>query len=70
MSVIRSLWAAVQGDPKIMRADNGWLTIVWLIMSRLSLLRDWVSSVPHVAPMVDATSRDVHVPNRVMMRWD
>lgn len=30
MSVARSLWAAVQGDPVFMRRVNGWLAVLWV----------------------------------------
>lgn len=30
MTVIRSLWSSVQGDPVFMRKLNGWLTIFWI----------------------------------------
>ena len=51
MSVIRSLWASVQGNPKVMRAVNGWLTIFWLIMIPVSLVTGWISSVTYVAAL-------------------
>ena len=51
MGVIRSLWASVQGDPKFMRAVNGWLTVFWLIMIPVSLLTGWISSVTYVAAL-------------------
>ena len=51
MSVISSLWASVQGDPKFMRAVNGWLTVFWLIMIPISLLTGWISSVTYVAAL-------------------
>ncbi|MDQ1645069.1 MAG: hypothetical protein QOJ50_1253, partial [Cryptosporangiaceae bacterium] len=27
MSVMKSLWASIQGDPKFMRRVNGWFTL-------------------------------------------
>ena len=51
MNVIRSLWASVQGDPKFMRAVNGWLTVFWLAMIPVSLLTGWISSVTYVAAL-------------------
>ena len=51
MNTIRSLWAAVQGDPKFMRAVNGWLTIFWIIMIPVSLITGWISSVTYVAAL-------------------
>lgn len=29
--MIRSLWASVQNDPRLMRKINGWLTVIWFI---------------------------------------
>lgn len=29
--MIRSLWASVQNDPRLMRKINGWLTIIWFV---------------------------------------
>jgi len=51
MNVIKSLWAAVQGDPKFMRAVNGWLTIVWIVMIPISIVTGWINSVTYVAAL-------------------
>jgi hypothetical protein len=51
MSQVKSLWAAVQGDPVFMRRVNGWLTIFWLIMIPVSLVTHWVSSVVYVSAL-------------------
>ena len=51
MSVIKSLWALVQGDPVFMRRVNGWLTIVWIAMIPLSLITGWVRSVVYVSAL-------------------
>ncbi len=51
MSVVRSLWASVQGDPVFMRRVNGWLTIFWIGMIPLSLATGWVSSVVYVSAL-------------------
>jgi hypothetical protein len=51
MSVIKSLWASVQGDPLIMRRVNGWLTIFWIVMIPASILTGWISSVAYVAAL-------------------
>ena len=51
MSVIRSLWASVQGDPRFMRSVNGWLTIFWIVMIPVSILTGWVSSVQYVSAL-------------------
>lgn len=49
MSMIKSLWASVQGDPIFMRRVNGWLTIFWIAMIPVSLVTGWISSVTYVA---------------------
>jgi phosphoglucomutase len=49
VSVVKSLWASVQGDPVFMRKVNGWLTIFWMIP--VSILTGWISSVTYVAAL-------------------
>ena len=51
MSVMKSLWASIQGDPLFMRRVNGWLTIFWIIMIPLSIFTGWISSVTYVAAL-------------------
>jgi len=51
VSVIRSLWASVQGDPVFMREVNGWLTIFWIAMIPVSLATGWVKSVVYVSAL-------------------
>ena len=51
MNVVRSLWASIQGDPKFMRAVNGWLTMFWIVMIPVSLVTGWISSVTYVAAL-------------------
>jgi hypothetical protein len=51
MSVMKSLWASVQGDPVFMRRVNGWLTIFWVVMIPISLVTHWVSSVVYVSAL-------------------
>ncbi|HET7900449.1 MAG TPA: hypothetical protein VFL59_04625 [Candidatus Nanopelagicales bacterium] len=51
MSLIKSLWASVQGDPVFMRRVNGWLTIFWLVMIPISLVTHWVTSVVYVSAL-------------------
>ena len=51
MSVVRSLWASIQGDPRFMRRLNGWLTVFWIIMIPVSILTGWISSVTYVAAL-------------------
>lgn len=51
MGIAKSLWASIQGDPKFMRAVNGWLTIFWVIMIPVSIVTGWVSSVQYVSAL-------------------
>ena len=51
VSLIKSLWASVQGNPIFMRRVNGWLTIFWLAMIPVSLVTGWISSVTYVAAL-------------------
>jgi hypothetical protein len=51
VSVIKSLWASVQGDPVFMRRVNGWLTIFWIVMIPVSLVTHWVTSVVYVSAL-------------------
>ena len=51
MSAVKSMWAAVQGDPVFMRRVNGWLTIFWVVMIPVSLITHWVSSVVYVSAL-------------------
>ncbi len=51
MSVVKSLWASIQGDPLFMRKLNGWLTIFWILMIPISILTGWISSVTYVAAL-------------------
>jgi hypothetical protein len=51
MSVIKSLWASIQGDPVFMRRVNGWLTIFWISMIPISIATGWINSVTYVAAL-------------------
>lgn len=51
MSVVKSLWASVQGDPVFMRRVNGWLTIFWIAMIPVSIVTHWIDSVSYVAAL-------------------
>jgi len=51
MSVVRSLWTSVQGDPLVMRRLNGWLTIFWLAMIPVSVATGWIYSVAYVSTL-------------------
>jgi hypothetical protein len=51
MTVMKSLWAMVQGDPTFMRRVNGWLAILWLIMIPISIAAGWLNSVVYVSAL-------------------
>jgi len=51
MNTIKSLWAAVQGDPKFMRQVNGWLTMFWIAMIPISFGLHWLNSVTYVSAL-------------------
>lgn len=51
MSVVKSLWASVQGDPKFMRRLNGWLTLFWVAMIPVSYELGWLKSVVYVSAL-------------------
>jgi hypothetical protein len=51
VSVMKSVWASVQGDPVFMRRVNGWLTVFWLLMIPVSLVTGWVKSVVYVSAL-------------------
>ncbi len=51
MSVVKSLWASVQGDPKFMRRVNGWFTLFWLAMIPISYAMGWLDSVVYVSAL-------------------
>lgn len=51
MSVMKTLWASVQGDPVFMRRVNGWLAIFWIVMIPISMWRGWLNSVVYVSAL-------------------
>jgi hypothetical protein len=51
MTVVKSLWASVQGDPVFMRRVNGWLTMFWLAMIPVSYELGWLKSVVYVSAL-------------------
>ena len=51
MSVIKTLWASVQGDPVFMRRVNGWFTVLWVVMIPVSIVTGWIDSVTYVAAL-------------------
>jgi hypothetical protein len=51
VTIVRGLWASVQGDPVFMRKVNGWLTIFWIVMIPISIATGWVESVVYVSAL-------------------
>jgi hypothetical protein len=51
MSLFKSLWASVQGDPVFMRRVNGWLVIIWIGMIPVSWMLGWLHSVVYVSAL-------------------
>jgi hypothetical protein len=51
MTVMKSLWVSIQGDPVFMRRVNGWLTIFWIAMIPVSAVTGWLSSVAYVSAL-------------------
>ena len=51
VNVVRSLWAAVERDPVLMRRINGWLTVAWIIMIPISSELGWLTSVTYVSAL-------------------
>ena len=51
VSVVKSLWASVQGNPVFMRRVNGWLTIFWIGMIPVSIALGLLSSVAYVSAL-------------------
>ena len=51
VSVIKSLWASVQGDTVFMRRVNGWFTIFWIAMIPVSVAFGLLSSVVYVSAL-------------------
>src|SRR5437660_10346950 len=51
MSIIRKLWASVQGDPVFMRRLNGWRALFWVAMIPVSYELGWLKSVVYVSAL-------------------
>ncbi len=51
MTVFKSVWHSVQGDPVFMRRVNGWLTMFWLAMIPISYSMGWLNSVVYVSAL-------------------
>ena len=50
-TLVKSMWASIQGDPVFMRRVNGWLTVFWIAMIPISIMTHWISSVTYVAAL-------------------
>jgi hypothetical protein len=48
---VKSLWAAVQGDPVFMRRLNGWLATFWVAMIPVSYELGWLKKVTYVSAL-------------------
>jgi hypothetical protein len=51
VSVMKSLWSSIQGDPVFMRRVNGWLTIFWIVMIPVTILAGWLDSVTYISAL-------------------
>ncbi len=51
MSVVKTLWASVQGDPVFMRRVNGWLAIFWIVVIPISMWRGGLNPVVYVSAL-------------------
>jgi hypothetical protein len=51
MTILKGLWANIQGSPAFMQKVNGWLTIFWIVMVPISILTGWINSVTYVAAL-------------------
>lgn len=51
MTIAKSLWASIQGDPVFMRRVNGWLAIFWIAMIPASYWLHWLDSVTYVSAL-------------------
>jgi hypothetical protein len=50
-SLVSSLWASVEGDPRVMRRLNGVLTLFWIAMIPVSYELGWLKSVTYVSAL-------------------
>ncbi len=51
MSGVKSLWASVQKDPKLMRKVNGWSVWLWILMVPISLVTGLIKSLVFISAM-------------------
>lgn len=41
----------VKDNPTLMRRINGWLVVFWIVMTPISIITGWVSSVTYVSAL-------------------
>jgi hypothetical protein len=51
MTLAKTLWSSIQGDPAFMRRINGWLTMFWIAMIPVSYVLGWLNSVTYVSAL-------------------
>jgi hypothetical protein len=51
MTIIKTLWSAIEGSPVFMRRVNGWLAVFWLLMIPVSFLMGWLDKVIYVSAL-------------------
>lgn len=49
MSLIKSLWASVQGDPVFMRRINGWFAVFFFVLIFPAFAFGWLESTVFVS---------------------
>jgi hypothetical protein len=48
---VKSLWASIQGNPRLMQRVNGWLTILFLALIPVAAAAGWLTSVTFVSAL-------------------
>jgi hypothetical protein len=51
MSLMKSIWTSIQGDPVFMRRVNGWLTLFWIAMIPISIVTGWIDKVEYISAL-------------------
>lgn len=51
MTVIKTLWNSISGDPRFMMRLNTWLTFFWIAMIPVSIFTGWIYSVAYVSAL-------------------
>ena len=49
MSLIKSLWASIQGDPAFMRRTNGWFAVFFAVLIIPAFVFGWLESTTFVS---------------------